>query len=214
MKFITEDDLRHIYRKTPFREYAEPEGNRLTPGGRQFLLDRGVKIADRTMPGAGSRIEAVRNRGSEDRCEENTVSESEQKARLALNTATAAFLQAGVDLLEMDVLMARELFGMEQYLSGLLSGCGEVREPDHQACSGLTQENFDRDTGICFEVGGFHAQTEKGREIVKLHFLRCLLQEQEPWLSGSCRKGVNRIINRLSQMICRALGGTICQRKE
>ena len=40
MKFITEDDLRDIYRKDPFTSYEIQPGARLTPGARQFLQDR------------------------------------------------------------------------------------------------------------------------------------------------------------------------------
>ena len=37
MKFITEEDLRDLYKKQPFTDYDLKEGERLTPGARQFL---------------------------------------------------------------------------------------------------------------------------------------------------------------------------------
>ena len=46
MKFITEDELRYLYRKEPFTTYKPEPGTRLTPGGRQFLLDRGIDMYD------------------------------------------------------------------------------------------------------------------------------------------------------------------------
>ena len=46
MKFITEDELRYLYRKEPFTTYEAEPGTRLTPGARQFLLDRGVDMYD------------------------------------------------------------------------------------------------------------------------------------------------------------------------
>lgn len=46
MKFITEEELRDIYRKTPFTTYEIEEGTRLTPGARQFLADRGMSMFD------------------------------------------------------------------------------------------------------------------------------------------------------------------------
>ncbi|WP_211660219.1 hypothetical protein [Peptoniphilus faecalis] len=39
MKFITEDDLRDLYFKSPFTSYEIKQGTRLTPGARQFLID-------------------------------------------------------------------------------------------------------------------------------------------------------------------------------
>ena len=46
MKFITEDELRYLYRKEPFTTYEPEPGTRLTPGARQFLLDRGIDMYD------------------------------------------------------------------------------------------------------------------------------------------------------------------------
>ena len=39
MKFITEDDLRTIYKSNPFTSYEIETGTRLTPGARQFLQE-------------------------------------------------------------------------------------------------------------------------------------------------------------------------------
>ena len=50
MKFITEEDLRDLYKKQPFTDYDLKKGERLTPGARQFLVDRGVDMYDRNDP--------------------------------------------------------------------------------------------------------------------------------------------------------------------
>lgn len=39
MKYITEEDLRDLYRKAPFTKYDLEPGVRLTPGARQFLIE-------------------------------------------------------------------------------------------------------------------------------------------------------------------------------
>ena len=46
MKYITEADLRNLYRTTPFTTYETEPGTRLTPGARQFLGDRGIRVPD------------------------------------------------------------------------------------------------------------------------------------------------------------------------
>ena len=46
MKFITESELRDIYRIHPFTTYEVEPGTKLTPGARQFLTDRGIKSLD------------------------------------------------------------------------------------------------------------------------------------------------------------------------
>ncbi len=47
MKFITEEILRQFYDENPAFEYALESTERLTPGARQFLLDRGVNLYDK-----------------------------------------------------------------------------------------------------------------------------------------------------------------------
>lgn len=44
MKFITEEDLRDLYKRQPFTNYDLQPGERLTPGARQFLVDRGIDM--------------------------------------------------------------------------------------------------------------------------------------------------------------------------
>ena len=44
LKFITEEYLRELYRKEPFECFQIEQNQRLTPGGRQYLLDKKVKI--------------------------------------------------------------------------------------------------------------------------------------------------------------------------
>ena len=46
MIFITEQDLRDLYGKQAFETFTLIEGERLTPGARQFLADRQISIVD------------------------------------------------------------------------------------------------------------------------------------------------------------------------
>ena len=46
MKFITEDDLRILFRREPFASYDLPAQAKLTPGARQFLLDKKISFCD------------------------------------------------------------------------------------------------------------------------------------------------------------------------
>lgn len=50
MRFITEDELRLIYRSEAFDRYELPADSRLTPGARQFLVDYRVEIVDASQP--------------------------------------------------------------------------------------------------------------------------------------------------------------------
>lgn len=215
MKFLTEEDLRLLYRKAPFDTYSPAPGMRLTPGGRQFLNDRGVKIREEGG-GSGKRCgtESVRAERAA-ATEGKTVSGQRRDAGLAIRCIQAMFLQAGIDLLPESVLTAQELFNLERALAAAAGSAGDCHFiPEFSACGGISRENAGELLPDCFEVTGFHAQSERGREIVRLHRLRCALRQLEPDLEPGQREIVHRVINRLSQMICTAFGGKTCQRKE
>lgn len=44
MKFITEMELRDLYKIDPFSTYVLKPDTKITPGARQFLMDRGIKL--------------------------------------------------------------------------------------------------------------------------------------------------------------------------
>ena len=47
MKFITEYDLRTLYNQKPLEKYELKENEKLTPGARQFLVDKGLIIYEK-----------------------------------------------------------------------------------------------------------------------------------------------------------------------
>lgn len=245
MKFLTEADLRAQYRISAFLEYRPEPGTRLTPGARQFLNDRGVKIgggasgkragdeaAGAHFTAGTAEYPAPGGAAGEARAGEL---KSHKAPQLALRSVQAMFLQAGADLMAENVLTAKEIFELERVLAAVgaageiscqggnscQSGnsCGEsLSRPDAgsavkcAACEGIGPENAGELLEDCFEITGFHARAERGREIVRLHGLRCALRQLEPELMAGQRETIHRVINRLSQMICGAFGGTICQR--
>ena len=104
MKFITEDDLRDLYKKEPFMDYDLQPGERLTPGARQFLLDRGINLND-DDPFLNTGFKTSTSSKSSDDCEEKAAFDkqfAEKKHKWAL-----AGLKA-------------QLEEMESSLSGLL----------------------------------------------------------------------------------------------
>ena len=46
MHYVTEDELREAYGARPFEKYELPEGARLTPSARQFLIDFRIEFED------------------------------------------------------------------------------------------------------------------------------------------------------------------------
>ncbi len=205
MKFITEDDLRILFRKTPFTVYDLPAGTRLTPGARQFLADKKIPASDdpvtakRTMEEPAERKEEVPKEAA---CQNLFL--------LKRKILQAQFLEAGLELLNRDVLLAEQVFDLERKLS--LAG-REDRDEEFTfvPCTGFQKDSIREHAADCFEITGFHAQSEKGKEIVLLHRLRCSARELAAEAGDS---SLNLVINRLSQMICLEYGGKTCQRKK
>lgn len=251
MRFITEEDLRARYRNEHFTSYRLEPGTRLTPGARQYLSDLGIrmpeeeqgykkrfftsfisekktgqeaageKAMEQSAPKGQESAVAAAETGTPGTSFTSSCVDGPQKWRYGLKSIQARFLETGIDLLSLDVLIAQEVFELERVLSEIgredqekiRAGIAwEGEKTICQTCSGISPERAGEEMPDCFEVTGFHAQSPKGREIVKLHILRCALREFAPSLPDEKKKTANQVINRLSQMICHAFGGKICQK--
>ena len=224
MKFITEEDLRTIYKDKPFSSYEVEVGTRLTPGARQFLQDRHISVfsADGTAMQEGDGIVAG---GWKNRSGGNGTPDLLNKKRLeaCLKSTGALFLQTASDLLPKDPVAAQKVLELADNFNDITKMHEESKSFPALACTpchGINGDNFSSDLGDCFEITSFHIQTVKGKETLLLHSLRCALYEvQVVLMETHCTnkeipERVNQIINRLHQMICIAFGGDGCQRQE
>lgn len=228
MKFITEADLRDLYRKEAFHSYQIPEGARLTPGARQFLADKRIETADCTFfsPKIEEQKKEERKQEQSDTVLETMNLQQMKKIRCKFQSVEALFLLTCEELLNRDVILAQKLLELCKKFTLLKKSVGES-VPEIavicQECTGIKEKDFCQDCGDCFEITPFHIQLEKGKEILLLHRLRCALREIEPVLDESQKDSIwnknavntiNQMIHILSQMICTAVGGKECQRKE
>lgn len=225
MKFITEGDLRDLYKKEPFTAYElEPEA-RLTPGARQFLADHGIYMFDNDNKG--------KKKESIDKKQSDKTQESEDAWKYLLlhhkiKSIEALFLLTSEQLLSGNVSLAQNILMLNKQLSCIKNAVKKasvVESLPCNKCTGINQHNFSKSIDDCFEISEFHLQLENGRDILLLHRLRCALQEMEPVLrlisSSSKEKKqwdklsgkVNQIINSISQLICSLIGGEICLRQ-
>lgn len=216
MKFITENDLRALYKAQPFSSYDPKEGERLTPGARQFLIDRGIN-----MYGARSEKSQARAVRSADR----TGSAQETRwLKLKLEAERLRFLRAEKKLLASDVQMAQQLTALGRQLS-LLALCTsdnyEVADLFCTGCAGMDEKNFSQPLSDCVDVNEFCMQLEQAETLLTLAELRSdlrLLQLElaekihDEKLREKLTMKLNQIINRLSQLICQTMGGRACQR--
>jgi ethanolamine utilization cobalamin adenosyltransferase len=224
MKFVTEDDLRELYKKEPFTNYKVKLGEKLTPGAHQFLSDRAINLFSSNFEETSNSVNAKKSMTSLERKKyrKNKMFYSKVKSIQAL------FLLTAEELLNGDVLFAQAVAELGEQLCNIkntVEGKPLTQKLSCKECTGINSENFCIDIDECFEVTEFHMKLEKGREILILNWLRCSLYEMEAVVlefyedseeNTVCEeviKQVNQMINYLSQMICAAMGAKQCQRK-
>lgn len=217
MKFITEEDLRDLYKKQPFMDYDLKPGERLTPGARQFLLDRGINLYDDPF------VNPALKKANSSKSAEHMQGRKHKKYCSRVKSLQTLFLLTADELKKLDVCMAQQINTLYRHFTGFKSaseGRCDVADLVCKACTGIKEENFSQCIGDCFEITEFHMQLEKGRAILLLEQLKASLEEfdadlpdmMEEALAGQISEKLNQIINTLSQMICSAVGGTECQR--
>lgn len=222
MKFITEEYLRDLYRKEAFETYSLKEGQRLTPGAYEYLSDKRIKLeedASKAKENVSGEIEAeVENR--------NAGPVLNKRLCCKLKSVQSVFLVTGSEILKDDIILAQKIINLGKKISNIRSavnGKVSLETIECQSCGGIDHSNFTDELGDCFEISEFHMQLKKGGEILKMHMLRCVLEElkleiadayeSDDVLKVETTRNVNAIINSLSQLICSAVGGEKCQRR-
>lgn len=217
MKFITENDLRAMYKTQPFTTYTPNEGERLTPGARQFLIDRGVNIYTETPKPPTSSPSPTTPSG--------VPQAKKQWLCLKLDALRLQFLSATKEILTSDVQMAQQLTALARQLSLLtlsVEGKCDVADLYCVPCAGMNEETFSDALGDCVEVSEFCMQLEKAQTLLTMAQLRNAVRlfevEMEMQLDDECMKKTllaksAQIVNRLSQLICQTMGGGVCQKK-
>lgn len=229
MKFITEDDLRYLYKHQSFTAYSVESGTKLTPGGRQFLADRGIPIAGE----AAGRPGKTGSPGIWPPAPEkkNPLQDKKfVKLKLQLKSVRALFLLTAQELLSDDVILSQELIRLAKQLGEIQTSLWELKKTkplNCKSCTGIREDDFFNDLDDCFEITEFHIQAQNGKAVIQLHQLRCRLREvqlfvleQESVTEESELKtlyldaagNISQVINLLSQLICKAFGGKTCQK--
>lgn len=132
MKFITEDDLRDLYRKAPFTEYVIEPGTRITPGARQFLADRQIFLPDEETALMGKGISRQTNKPEKQTKEKTVVCE---RLGVRMKSMETLFL-----LMQLDIEEAFENCADHEQ-------CEEVKGKVNQIINTLSQM-------ICVAAGG------------------------------------------------------------
>lgn len=241
MKFITEYDLRAQFNEQPFADYQIEKNTRLTPGARQFLSDRGINLfEDGTkmrfgVPAGNLKVQET------DRDLAPAADAALEAADAKGKPLAIAKLLGKMEILEAEFLVIiSQIIEEDIEIAGQMSKLGHefgkikmffTDEPADLAvcfegCTGMDGKNGGKDLGNCFEISDFHIQSANGKMLVQMNLLRAKIRAIRipiaEALSGpkdenrliTVTEAVNRVINRLSQMICMAAGVKECRRTQ
>ncbi|OAA83393.1 hypothetical protein [Clostridium ljungdahlii] len=239
MKFITEIDLRDLYRKEPFTDYELKLGTRLTPEASQFLSDKGINMFDDRSyykkKNVVNKEQPVKKEQIEDKVqvvekvqtkdESQTAADTKKKNNWKkkklynkMKSTEALFLITEEELLNKDILWAQNVISLGKQFTKIrnaIQGKGSVENLCIKECTAINFSNYSLDLDDCFEITEFHMQLKKGRDIIILHRLRCALREIEPFILEAYEDSEDKdalcsdTIGKINQII-NALSQMIC----
>ena len=159
--------------------------------------------------------------------ESNTISMA--KLISEMDVIKADFLVVTSEIIKEDIdtasILIRTSHEFESLKKVLTHGLTEA-EIIFTDCGGMKQKDCCQDQGDCMELTDFYIQAPNGRAIVLLNALRakvralraravaelCTPEEETSLAALNC--GMNKIINSLSQLICKAAGVKECKRSQ
>ena len=237
MIYITEQNLRDLYGKQPFKSFTLVKGERLTPGARQFLSDRQIVLEDPTdiKP---SKTATIQIDGSEqytaEEAKESTKVEkdaqnggkpavtpikngSHDKLKGRFCALEALYLKQATEIYAQNQNLANEIFDMETSLCSIEAG-SDLNILAPLACNGMNAEDLKCPHRECFHMTRAILLANHGAEAAMLHYLRSetyrFYCENAEELTETQKIHVAYLINLFSQMIHRTIGGTLCQKLE
>lgn len=142
MHFITENELRTIYRKAPFHEFSLKSGERLTPEGKQFLTDKKVNlILEETGEKTLRSVELV------------------PEFLFYKNWLSCELYEAAILAMEHSVAMSQELLMLGEAINETL---GKAADEQKQDCGEPVFES------PAFELEAVHLFSRHGKLFIKL----------------------------------------------
>ncbi|GAB6181266.1 hypothetical protein JCM14036_25850 [Desulfotomaculum defluvii] len=221
MKFITEMELRDLYKTEPFTTYVLEPATKITPGARQFLVDRRVTL-----------VQAQCSESKKQNTDESDKTPARQhwgtlRLRKRMDYIDSLFLLIAAELLNAgDAVLSEEVLALGKCFRNLQHAERENTSPDNIQFWGWSEDEIKkRSDNLEIEISEFHIGLANGKEIALLNHLRASLREVEPILleifwdeeKQVCSRQelidtLYLIINILCIMMWKCLGGQKWQR--
>ena len=234
MIYITEQNLRDLYGKQAFESFTLVEGERLTPGAKQFLADRQISIVDPTDV-KPTKTAMIQIDGTEEYKAAEKPEETVQPSAAAVNAdeaplapeicserlksrfcaLQALYLKQATEIYAKNQILANEIFDMECSLCSIEAGSEKnILVPG--VCAGMNAEELKCPQRECFHMTRAILLADHGAEAAVLHYLRSetyrFYCENAGELTQTQKVHIAYLINLFSQMIHKTIGGTLCQK--
>lgn len=180
MKFITEMELRELYKAETFTTYVLEPDTKITPGARQFLVDRRVTLVQ------AQRSDDVKLDINESEPDKNPTRQNWRilRMRKRLDYIDSLFLLIAAEILHSgDAVLSEEVLALGKCFRNLQNAERENTTPDNIQFWGWSEEEIrKRSDNLEIEISEFHIGLANGKEIALLNHLRASLREVEPIL--------------------------------
>ncbi|QHF54660.1 MULTISPECIES: hypothetical protein [Streptococcus] len=184
MKYLTEDDLRLIYRDNPFETFTIQKQTRLTPGAKTFLMDRKVRLIDEAEK--KPLTNAVKSSSITNSCL-SCITQSNEWLILR-----SELLRVAYELIELDFSISEELCMLEQCMA-------TPSISDRQ----MIKEQAISQPSVVESLGRMRLllRTKKGRVASRLFPLYFKFQTLSERVDEPIPEVLQEVINRLASMI-------------
>ncbi|MEG6522925.1 cobalamin adenosyltransferase [Desulfotomaculum sp. 1211_IL3151] len=174
MKFITEMELRDLYKTAPFTTYALEPDTKITPGARQFLVDRRVTLVQPQPIDSKETDMDQSNQRQENWCI--------LRLRRKMECLESLFLLIAAELLHSGAAaLSEEVQALGKCFRNIKSAEREQLTPDNIQFWGWSEEEIRKGSAdLKIEISDFHLGLENGKELTLLNHLRASLREVEP----------------------------------
>ena len=223
-KFITEEHLKGIYKKEPFSSFELKINERLTPGGRQYLLDKKIIINDNLnfkisckstdKPGVKEKIES--NIKEEKKENENL---KHQNLVYKFSSIESLFYKLASDIFVKDLELAQKVIDICRYIRNFREFLEGKTELININCK---VEEKDQEEEV--EISEIYIYIKNSSDLFAIRHLFYELKilkglvvevyENEKNTLEVTIKYIDVIIEMMSKIISETAGGMKCQMKK
>ncbi|GAB2025373.1 hypothetical protein [Lactovum odontotermitis] len=201
MKFLTEYDLRLKYQEHPFDDFTVTGETRLTPGARQFLIDRKIKIIDE---------KEEKEKFQKDVLKKNkdpiSVGKSNEDGLAALDwlLLRSEILNSAAQTEKTDLLLAQELCALQECLSLFSQGCAFTLPQPPQPARAVDEKWLeDRLSSV-----SMYLQSTNGVILTVLYSLYFKMKKIELHVTGERKVDFRSFSDFIAQLIAHYLEGS------